>query len=337
MEKLANLTQQDINNGVLNRMLANAGISDVPEYVKHFHQETEELLMEEFEQSDRNIAHNDDQIVPSTGIHNWIKGLRPRLDAPIQSTIPEEQQQKQEQLPTDIQGWINGLRPRLDDPIQPPLPKQQESQKQQPTDLNTWMQGMIPSGMHPPTDNTASKATNTSSDDTVVTGNLGTWLNDWSKSLGEQPPPKSLAEWLHSLIPKDMHEPIGKANTSKGRLNSYLNAAEKVLSEHGYNVSNEIKSSTNVETKVGMFGNVKQMYFLWKTLDKNGDRKITVEDVQIMLEEMGLGFLSKYVSQTLFDMVDSNHDGTLQFRDFIALMSIIKQLVGAVTSAKANA
>ncbi|CAF4854267.1 unnamed protein product, partial [Rotaria sp. Silwood2] len=29
-----------------------------------------------------------------------------------------------------------------------------------------------------------------------VTGNLGTWLNDWSKSLGEQPPPKSLDEWL---------------------------------------------------------------------------------------------------------------------------------------------
>jgi Ca2+-binding EF-hand superfamily protein len=69
-------------------------------------------------------------------------------------------------------------------------------------------------------------------------------------------------------------------------------------------------------------------------LDKNNDRKITVEDVQIMLEEMGLSFLSKYVAQTLFDMVDSNHDGELQFRDFIALMSIIKQLVSAVGSVK---
>ncbi|CAF3432797.1 unnamed protein product [Rotaria sp. Silwood1] len=302
MEKLANITQQDISNGVLNRMLANAGIPDVPEYVKHFHQETEELIIEELEHPDSNKADNDE---------------------PIAS-------------PADVQSWIIGLRLRLDDPIQPPLPKQQEPQKQQPTDLNTWMQGMIPNDTHPSTDNNVSEIITTSNDDdTVVTGNLGTWLNDWSKSLCEQPPPKSLDDWLQSLVSNNMHEPIGKANTSKGRLNSYLNAAEKVLSEHGYDVSNEIKPSTNVETKVGMFGNVKQMYFLWKTLDKNGDRKITVEDVQIMLEEMGLGFLSKYVGQTLFDMIDSNHDGTLQFRDFIALMSIIKQLMTAVASTKA--
>ncbi len=54
----------------------------------------------------------------------------------------------------------------------------------------------------------------------------------------------------------------------------------------------------------------------------------------MMLQEMGLGFISRYVAQTLFDMVDSNHDGQLQFRDFIALMGIIKQLVSAVGSAK---
>ena len=53
-----------------------------------------------------------------------------------------------------------------------------------------------------------------------------------------------------------------------------------------------------------------------------------------MLGEMGLGFLSKYVAKTLFDMVDSNHDGQLQFRDFIALMGIIKKLLSAVASAK---
>ena len=71
-------------------------------------------------------------------------------------------------------------------------------------------------------------------------------------------------------------------------------------------------------------------------MDKNNDRKITVEDVQIMLQEMGLGFLSKYVATTLFDMVDSNHDGCLSFRDFVALMSIIKQLISAIGSAKTN-
>ncbi|CAF0876244.1 unnamed protein product [Rotaria sordida] len=333
MEKLANLTQNDINNGVLNRMLVNVGIPDVQEYVKNFHQETEELLIKEFEHSDRNNTHKDEQIVPPTDIHSWITSLRPRLDDSIQPSLPQEQQQ----LPVDVQGWINGLRPRLDDPIQSPLPKQQEPQKQQPTDLQSWMQGMIPSDIHLSTENTTSETTATSNDNSAVTGNLGTWLTDWSKNLSEQPPPKSLDDWLQGLIPNNMHEPIEKANNSKVRLNSYLNAAQKVLSEHGYNVSNEIKPSNNIPTKVGMFGNVKQMYFLWKKLDKNNDRKITVEDVQIMLEEMGLGFLSKYVGQTLFDMVDSNHDGTLQFRDFIALMSIIKELMSALTSTKTMA
>ena len=70
-------------------------------------------------------------------------------------------------------------------------------------------------------------------------------------------------------------------------------------------------------------------------MDKNHDRKITVEDVQILLQELGLGFLSKHLAQTVFDMVDTNHDGQLQFRDFIAFMSIIKQLIGAAKSAKA--
>jgi hypothetical protein len=53
-----------------------------------------------------------------------------------------------------------------------------------------------------------------------------------------------------------------------------------------------------------------------------------------MLQEMGLGFLSKSLAQSLFEMVDSNHDGELQFRDCVALMGIIKQLIGAVGSAK---
>ncbi|CAF3927985.1 unnamed protein product, partial [Rotaria sordida] len=158
MEKLANLTQNDIDNGVLNRMLVNAGISDVQEYVNNFHQETEELLVEEFKHPDLNRTNNDEQIAP----------------------------------PADVQSWIMGLRLRLDDPIQPPLPKQQEPQKQQPIDVQSWMHGMIPDNMHPSTDNTAPEISTTSSEDSAVTGNLGTWLTDWSKNLSEQPPPKSL-------------------------------------------------------------------------------------------------------------------------------------------------
>ena len=49
---------------------------------------------------------------------------------------------------------------------------------------------------------------------------------------------------------------------------------------------------------------------------------------------MGLSFLSQLGARALFEMVDSNHDGILQFRDFIVLMSIIKQLVSAAASVK---
>lgn len=51
---------------------------------------------------------------------------------------------------------------------------------------------------------------------------------------------------------------------------------------------------------------------------------------------MGLGFLSKYVAQALFDMVDADHDGQLQFRDFVALMSIIKELISVLSSVKSS-
>jgi hypothetical protein len=229
MEKLANITQTDINNGVLNRMLLNAGISDVQEYVKQFHQETEELIVEEFEHPDLNQADNYEQIAP----------------------------------PADVQSWITGLRLRLDDPIQPPPPEPQQQQPPPPpANVTSWMQRMAPTDLIASTDTTTTETIIISNDDTAVTGNLGTWLNDWSKSLAEQPPPTSLDNWLQSLVSQNMNEPIGKAANPKGRLNTYLNAAQDVLSQHGYNVSNEVTPPSSVEMKTGMFGNVKQMYFL---------------------------------------------------------------------------
>jgi hypothetical protein len=232
MEKLANITQTDINNGVLNRMLLDAGISDVQDYVEKFHQQTEDLIIDEFEHPDSNKTQNDEQIAPPAAVQSWITGLRLRLNDPIKPPVPELQQQQQHQQP-------------------PP-----------PANLTSWMQRMVPTDLNSSTDITTSETTTTSNDDTAVTGNLGTWLNDWSKSLAEQPPPTSLDNWLQSLIPTNMNEPISKATNPKGRLNTYLNAAQEVLSRHGYKVSNEVTPPTSIETKTGMFGNVKQMYFL---------------------------------------------------------------------------
>jgi hypothetical protein len=231
MEKLANITQTDINNGVLNRMLLNAGISDVQEYVEKFHQEVEDKVVDDLEHSDLNKTDVDEQIAPAA----------------------------------DVQNWIMGLRLRLDEPIKPPEPKPPQKQQQPPpADLKSWMQGIAPVNLHSSTDITTTQTTITvdDDDDTPVSGNVGTWLNDWSKNLAQQPPPTSLDNWLQGLVSNNINEPIGKAASSKGRLNSYLNAAQQVLSQHGYDVSNKVTPSTSVETKTGMFGNVKQMYFL---------------------------------------------------------------------------
>ena len=226
MEKLANITQADINNGVLNRMLGNAGIPNVQAYVQQFHDKIEDKVLENLENSDSNKSDSNEEIAPAA----------------------------------DVQSWITGLRLRLDDPIKPPPPK--PAQQQASADFKTWIQSTTPNGFTSSTTTTTTETTTTSTDDTTVNGNLGTWLNDWSKNLMEQPPPTSLDNWLQSLVAKNIHEPIGKATNPKGRLNSYLNAAQEVLSERGYNVSNEVSPPTSVETKTGMFGNVKQMYFL---------------------------------------------------------------------------
>ena len=59
----------------------------------------------------------------------------------------------------------------------------------------------------------------------------------------------------------------------------------------------------------------------------NQDRKITVEDFQIILEKIGLGFLSKYVARALFFLLDVNHNGVLEFQDLVVLVSIIVKLI----------
>lgn len=234
MEKLANITQEDINNGVLNRMLYNAGISDVQQYVQHFQKNVQDKIVEELENADPKSADSDEEIASAAS----------------------------------VQSWINGLRLRLDDPIKPPVTETVSTTSEQstgPTDLHSWAKHTVPTGLtssNSEMTTTTITVTKTDSDTSIPTGDLGSWLNNWSKSLAEQPPPTSLDTWLKSLISENIDIPIGKANSPKGRLNTYLNAAQQVLSQHGYDVSNEIEPPTSIKTDTGMFGNVKQMYFL---------------------------------------------------------------------------
>ncbi|UJR26853.1 hypothetical protein I4U23_008165 [Adineta vaga] len=76
------------------------------------------------------------------------------------------------------------------------------------------------------------------------------------------------------------------------------------------------------------YQNAQKMYALYKQFDKNGDGKITVEDIEIYLKETGLGFVSPYLARALFQAVDKNHNGTLDFTDLMALVTILNKLSG---------
>ncbi|CAF1115176.1 unnamed protein product [Didymodactylos carnosus] len=77
-----------------------------------------------------------------------------------------------------------------------------------------------------------------------------------------------------------------------------------------------------------------QFYSLFKTFDKNGDGKITKEDIELYLRGMGIGFVSPYLAKSLFAAVDSNHSGTLDFVDLMTLMGLITALYTGVDKTK---
>ena len=154
MENLANVSQTDIKNGALTCILATESIPDVQEYVQHFNQEIEELVVEEFKHSNRTGVDNNEQIITATDIHKWIADLHPDLDVSIQASLAEEQlsqdihdqsadlqsifndlihlnisekqQQQQRHLSTGIQTLMKGLGVDVDDSVQSPLVEEEE-------------------------------------------------------------------------------------------------------------------------------------------------------------------------------------------------------------------
>ncbi|CAF0946173.1 unnamed protein product [Rotaria sordida] len=124
-----------------------------------------------------------------------------------------------------------------------------------------------------------------------------------------------------SMINNDDYNPVNNSqthSTQSNRIGDFLNNGQR-----GIDKRNNGKSS---------LGNVKQIYQMYKSLDKNGDGKITVEDVEILLKEMGLGFVSKHLARALFNIVDTNRNGQLDFRDVLALTSLLKRLSSSSTT-----
>jgi hypothetical protein len=51
---------------------------------------------------------------------------------------------------------------------------------------------------------------------------------------------------------------------------------------------------------------------------------------------MGLGFISKHLSRAIFNIVDTNHNGRLDFRDLLALTSLLKHLSSSSSSSSSS-
>ncbi|CAF0748445.1 unnamed protein product [Adineta ricciae] len=65
------------------------------------------------------------------------------------------------------------------------------------------------------------------------------------------------------------------------------------------------------------------------TNDKiNGDGKITAEDIQIYLREMGLGEISPYMTKALFKAVDKNGNDSLDFTDLMDFSTMVNRFTG---------
>lgn len=85
-----------------------------------------------------------------------------------------------------------------------------------------------------------------------------------------------------------------------------------------------------------------------KSLDKNGDGKITIDDIQLLLQGLGLGSVSTRtysfkrsnrcliydlsmhldLSKALFKAIDRNGNGELDLTDVMALAAIVNKLNG---------
>jgi len=76
------------------------------------------------------------------------------------------------------------------------------------------------------------------------------------------------------------------------------------------------------------YQNAQKMYEMYKQFDKNGDGKITADDIEIYLQEIGLGAVSPFLAKSLFQAVDQNHNGSLDFTDLMALTTMINKLSG---------
>lgn len=186
-----------------------------------------------------NLAENS---VPSENLHHLLKNIG-IVDV---SKYIEEFRQKTEEIVVEQAEELE-TKNRVND-----LPT---SDTEKSKDLSTWLRIITSNDYVEQKNDTKTDLLQSS------TGNLSTWLYDWSRNLGRTDP-TSLDSWLQSLIPTNLHETNSDKSFKKTKLDEYLNDARKILSEHGYNISPPSKETVTMTDKIGFFDNVKHLYFL---------------------------------------------------------------------------
>lgn len=89
-------------------------------------------------------------------------------------------------------------------------------------------------------------------------------------------------------------------------------------------VANELPSFFDSE---GLSRALKNPTQAFQLLDKNGDGKVTTEDLRILLEQFGIkGMAGKVVAKFIFKKLDADHSGTIEPSDLTNADGILMKL-----------
>jgi Ca2+-binding EF-hand superfamily protein len=92
-----------------------------------------------------------------------------------------------------------------------------------------------------------------------------------------------------------------------------------------HEVANALPSSFDMDGLTNVFSNPAQAF---RMLDKNGDGRITKEDLQLLLQQFGVNSIAaKLLSKYIFKQLDANGNGTIEPSDLVHANGILSSLM----------
>lgn len=89
--------------------------------------------------------------------------------------------------------------------------------------------------------------------------------------------------------------------------------------------ASQLPSSFDVHGLNNALGNPREAF---RMLDKNGDGRVTTEDLQILLEQFGIkGMAGKVVAKFIFKQLDADRSGTIEPSDLVHAKGILTKLL----------